>query len=86
MAEEKVGYVEKYFAKIGVAAIIVDSGSIEVGDTLHFVGHTTDFTQVINSMQVEHQPVQKAVSGESIGLKVDDRVRSGDLVYRVTGE
>ncbi|MFQ6104554.1 MAG: EF-Tu/IF-2/RF-3 family GTPase [Candidatus Glassbacteria bacterium] len=84
MAEEKVGIVEKYFAKIGVAAVTVTSGSIDLGDTLHFVGHTTDFTQVVDSMQVEHQSVQSAEVGQSIGLKVRERVRPHDEVFKVT--
>lgn len=83
MAEEKIGTVEKYFGKIGVAAITVTSGSIALGDTLHFIGHTTDFSQVVESMQIEHKPVEKALAGQSIGLRVRERVRPDDEVFKV---
>ena len=83
MAEEKVGVVEKYFSKISVAAVTVTSGSISVGDTLHFVGHTTDFTQVVESMQIEHEQVETATTGQSVGIIVKERVRPNDEVYKV---
>jgi len=82
MEEKEVGVVSDYFARIGVVAIEV-TGEINVGDTLHFTGHTTDFTQVVESMQVEHEQVMKAKKGDSIGIKVTDRVRKHDKVYRV---
>jgi len=82
MEEKEVGVVSDYFARIGVVAIEV-TGEIDVGDTLHFTGHTTDFTQVVESMQVEHEQVMKAKKGDSIGIKVTDRVRKHDKVYRV---
>ena len=53
MAEVLVGKVTDYFAKIGVAALIIENGELSLGDTIHFVGHTTDFEQKINSMQIE---------------------------------
>ena len=86
MAEEKIGEVVKYFAKPGVAAIQLSKGSLNIGDTIHIKGHTTDFEQQIQSMQIEHQYVQSAGTGQSIGIKVKDRVREGDTVYKVTAD
>lgn len=86
MSEEKVGVVEKFFAKINVAAVTLTSGAVEVGDMLHFTGHTTDFTQTIESMQIEHESVERAESGQSIGLRVKERVRSNDEVFKVVEE
>jgi putative protease len=83
MPEQTVGTVKDYFAKIGVAGIDV-SGSLKVGDTIHIKGHTTDFEQVVTSMQVEHEQVEEATRGDAIGIKVSERCRGGDTVYRVT--
>ncbi|HWQ28935.1 MAG TPA: EF-Tu/IF-2/RF-3 family GTPase [Dehalococcoidia bacterium] len=83
MPDEKVGVVNDYFARIGVAGVDL-VGSLRVGDTVRFRGHTTDFEQVVESMQIEHQQVQEAGPGDSVGIKVLDRVRPGDVVYRVT--
>ncbi len=86
MAEEKVGEVVKFFAKPSVAAVKVISGELNVGDTVKFTGFTTDFEVKIESMEVNNQKVEKAVSGDYIGLKVSDRVRPGDEVFKVTPE
>lgn len=83
MSEEKVGVVKDYFAKIGVAGIDI-TGKLKVGDTIHVKGHTTDFEQVVDSMQIEHDQVEEAKSGDSIGIKVGERCRDGDAVYKVT--
>ena len=83
MEQERIGHIIDYFAKIGVAAIDIDSGEIRVGDTLHFTGHTTDFTQEIESMQIEKEQVESASAGDSVGIKVKERVRDGDEVYKV---
>jgi translation elongation factor EF-1alpha len=84
MPEEEVGKISDYFKKIGVAAIEITKGSLAVGDTIHIKGHTTDFTQTLDSMQIEHQSVPTAKAGDSIGIKVKDVVRDGDIVYKVT--
>jgi putative protease len=86
MAEEKVGEVVKFFAKPSVAAVKVISGELNVGDTIKFTGFTTDFEVKIESMEVNNQKVEKAVAGDYIGLKVSDRVRPGDEVFKVTPE
>lgn len=83
MEDKKVGEIIKYFGKIGVAAIRLSEGSLKVGDTIHIVGHTTDITQTIDSMQIENKNVQEAGPGADIGIKVKDRVREHDVVYKV---
>jgi len=84
MAEVMIGKVTDYFAKIGVAALVINNGDLSLGDTIHFIGHTTDFEQTIASMQIEHQPVDFAKTGDAVGIKVKDRVRHGDKIYKVT--
>ena len=79
--EQEVGRVVGYFGKIGVAAI-EPTAAIAVGDTLHFKGHTTDFTTKVESMQIEGQQVEKAGAGDSVGIKVPEKARDGDLVYK----
>ncbi len=86
MAEEEVGVVEKYFAHPEVAAIKVTKGTISVGDTLHFKGHTTDFVQIVDSVEIEHEHVETAKVGDDIGIKVKERVRDHDAVYKVIEE
>jgi translation elongation factor EF-Tu-like GTPase len=83
MEEKKVGEIMKFFGKINVAAIKLSEGSLKVGDTIHIVGHTTDVTQTIDSMQIENKNVQEAGSGADIGIKVKDRVREHDVIYKV---
>jgi translation initiation factor IF-2 len=84
MGEEAIGKVMDYFGKIGVAGIQVTTGSLNVGDTIRIKGHTTDVTQVVESIQLEHQSVQKADAGQSVGIMVKERVRKGDGVWKVT--
>ncbi len=81
--EEKVGTVTGYYAKIGVAAIHLTEGDLRVGDQIRIRGHTTDFSQRVESLQVEHQSVQQAERGSEVALKVLDRVRSHDQVFRL---
>jgi putative protease len=84
MPEQKIGEVIKFFSKPSVAAIKVTEGVLTVGDRIKFKGHTTDFEDRVQSMQVDNQPVEKAEPGALIGIKVKDRVREKDLVYKVT--
>ncbi len=84
--EEKVGTVTDYYAKLGVAAIKLGDGALRVGDKIHIRGHTTDLTQTVESLQVEHRSVQQAERGHEVALKVSDRVRKHDVVLRVTGD
>lgn len=83
MEKVLVGHVVAYFAKIGVAAIEIDSGEIRVGDKLYFSGYTTDFEQKIESIQIDKESVSSAHSGDSVGIKVRERVRSRDEVYKI---
>lgn len=83
MEEKELGVVSDYFAHIGVVALEVTSGELVAGDTIHFKGHTTDFTQKIESIQIEHEQVEKAKAGDSVGVKVKERVRKHDKVYKV---
>jgi putative protease len=85
MEEKKVGEVIKFFGKISVAAIRLTEGSLKVGDQIHIVGHTTDVSQTVDSMQIENESVQEAGSGVDIGIKVGGRVREHDVVYKVVG-
>ena len=83
MSEVEVGHVVHYFGKISVAAVEITAGTVSVGNILHFKGETTDFRSEVVSMQVENAPVQEAKAGDSIGLKVPEKVRKGDKVYKV---
>ncbi|OGQ00967.1 MAG: translation elongation factor-like protein [Deltaproteobacteria bacterium RBG_19FT_COMBO_52_11] len=83
MPEQKVGEVMKFFAKPGVAAIKLTEGMLKVGDRIKFKGHTTDFEDQIQSLQIENQVVEKAEAGQLIGIKVKDRVREKDAVYKI---
>ena len=84
MSEElqEVGRVTHYFTKISVAIVELKS-LLSVGDHIYFKGPNTDFTQIVKSMQIEHQNITQAKAGQSIGLKVDDRVRESDRVYKI---
>jgi translation elongation factor EF-1alpha len=79
---KKIGKVSHFFTNIGVAVIEL-SGTLTVGDKILFQGSTTDFEQAVSSMQIEHKNVPSAQAGQSIGLKVANRVREGDAVYKV---
>ncbi len=83
MAEVELGKVTHYFSKIGVAAIEITSGSLSVGDTIHVKGHTTDFTQSVDSIQLDNQSVPSATVGQPVGIKVKDHARQHDVVYKV---
>lgn len=80
---EKVGEVFKYFRKPSVAAIKIDSGTIETGDKIRFKGEHTDFTQTIESMEIDGEDVEKVGPGDDVGIKVKERVRSNDEVLKV---
>ena len=82
MAEEEIGRVTDFYARPVVAGISL-SGPLKVGDTIHIVGHTTDMELVVESMQIDNANVEEAGAGDSVGIKVPDRARDGDSVYRV---
>lgn len=83
MPEEEIGRITHYFNKISVAAIEL-TGTLEVGDTIHVKGHTSDWTQNIDSMQIEHDSVEKAGPGDSVGIRVDAHAHEHDVVFKVT--
>ncbi len=82
--EEEVGFVEHWFGHISVAGIKVTNGSIKVGDTLHYKGHTTDFQEKVTTIQEEHKSVAEAKKGAEIGIKVAQHVREHDKVFKVS--
>lgn len=83
MEEVKVGEVVKFFAKPGVAAIVITDGVLTAGDTIHIKGHTSDFTQQVESMQINNQVVSEAKVGDDVGIKTVERARPGDIAYKV---
>ena len=86
MVEEKIGIVEHFFTNVGVAAIKITAGELKIGDSIHIVGAHTDFKQKIDSMQIDRNPVQIVKVGDEVGIKVKDRVREHDVVYKVPEE
>jgi len=86
MAEEiEVGKVSIFFAKPSVAAVEITSGTLTVGDSVRFKGATTNFDQRIESMEIDRKPVPNASAGQSVGIKVRERVRPHDKVYKLVG-
>jgi len=81
MEEKKIGEVMKFFGKINVAAIKLSEGSLKVGDTIHIVGHTTDVTQTVDSMQSREQKCPGGRPRSRYWNKVKDRMREHDVVY-----
>lgn len=82
MEGELVGKITHFFDKISVAVIEL-SGTLREGDKIRIKGSTTDFEQTVNSMQIEHETIEEANAGQSIGLKVSEKVRPGDEVFLV---
>jgi translation elongation factor EF-1alpha len=85
MKEEKIGVVSHYFSKIGVAAIVLE-GNLAVGDTIHIKGHTTDFSQKLESIQIENKNIEHAKKGDDVAIKVKEHAREHDAVYKVLEE
>jgi len=84
MPEDKVGRITHYFGKIGVAVVELTDGELKPGDVIHIKGHTSDITQTVESMQIEHQDVPVGARGQSVGMKVAGHVHEHDTVYKVT--
>ncbi len=82
MPEEVIGKVSDFFARPLVAGIEL-TGTLKVGDRVHIKGHTTDIELTVNSMQVDNANVSEAKTGASVGVKVSDRVRRGDSVWKI---
>ena len=83
MSEEIIGKVSDFFAHPVVAGIEL-TAVLKVGDKIHIKGHTTDLEMTVDSIQINNEQVTKAKPGDSIGVKVSERVRSGDLVYKIS--
>lgn len=84
MPEVKVGKVTHFFNHISVAGIDITEGELKVGDTIHIKGHTTDFTEKVESIQIESNNVEVVKVGDKIGIKTKERVREHDEVFVVT--
>ncbi len=83
MPEEEIGKISDFFAHPVVAGIEL-TGTLKVGDNIHIKGHTTDLELAVASMQIDNVNVNEAKAGDAVGIKVSDRVRRGDVVYKVT--
>jgi putative protease len=81
--EERVGVVTHYYTHLGVAVVELQVGVLREGNTVHIKGHTSDFTQKVDSIEMEHMHVSEARAGQSFGLKVKEHAREHDVVYRV---
>jgi translation initiation factor IF-2 len=79
---QEIGKIENYFSKIGVAVIHVTEGELLLNDSIIIQGSTTDLKMVVKSMQIDRKDVENVKSGEKVGLKVPERVRPGDLVFK----
>jgi len=82
MQEKEIGKISHYYGRLSVG-IIELSDTLKVGDTIHIKGHTSDFTQGVDSMQIEHANVQEAKAGDSVGIKVIQKVHPGEKVFQV---
>ena len=83
--EVQIGTVSIFFAKPCVAAVEIVSGTLTVGDTIRIKGATTNIEQKIESMEIDRKPVQSVVAGQSVGIKVKERVRPHDKVFKLVG-
>jgi len=82
MEKKEIGRVSHYFGKPQVAAIVL-TGGLKVGDKISFQGHTTDFELIVESIQIEHDSLEEANAGDNVGIKVPEKVREHDVVYKI---
>lgn len=82
MEEKEIGRITHYYGKLSVG-IAQLTDALKVGDTIHIKGHSSDFTQVVDSIQIEHANVSEAKAGDMVGLKVAQKVHEHDKVYKV---
>lgn len=80
--EKEIGEVTHYYSHLEVA-IVKFNRKVKVGETVHFKGHTSDFTETVNSIQFDHKDIDEAKSGQEVGIKVSEKVRQGDKVFEV---
>ena len=83
MKENYIGSISNYFSNISVAAFVIESWTLNTGDTVHIKGHTTNITESVTSIQMEHEGIETAKKGDDIGIKVSQKVRGGDKVFVV---
>ena len=81
--EERIGVVTHYYGHLSVATLRLESGTLRIGDMIHIRGHTTDFSQRVESLEVDHAPATEVGPNDDFGLKVDGHVREHDVVYKV---
>ena len=84
MTETRIGTVTHYYNHLHVAGVAITNGELHKGDVIHVKGHTSDFEQKVESMQIEHEPVEVARPGDQIGLSVIEHAREHDSVYMVS--
>ena len=84
MPEQEIGVVTHYFDHPHVAVVSITAGEIKLGDTLHFRGHTTEFAEPVDSMEMDHGAVERAGAGEEVAIRVVGRTRKQDKVFLVT--
>ena len=80
-AEDLIGEVVHYFPHVKAAVIKVEKGSVKIGDHIRVHGHTTDFEEKIQSMQIEHESVENVSKGQEVAIKVKKKTRRGDKVF-----
>ncbi|MDD5455351.1 MAG: hypothetical protein PHW62_07665 [Candidatus Ratteibacteria bacterium] len=83
MTEEQIGKITHFFPHIPAGVIELEK-EVKVGDTIHIKGHTTDLTQTVDSMQIDNKPVQAGKKGDDVAIKLKERVRINDEVFKVT--
>jgi len=84
-SERPIGTVTHYYTDLSVAIVRLDSGSLREGDTVRIKGHTSDFTQPVESMEIDHLRVDAAYPGQAVGLRVREHARENDVVYKIEG-
>jgi len=85
MSGTQIGQITHYFDHLNVAALTLTE-PLRVGDTIHILGHSTDFQQQVTSLQIEHQSVDEAKPGDDVGMKVIQKVHAQDKVFKLTDE
>jgi putative protease len=85
MSGTQIGLITHYFDHVNVAAVTLTE-PLRVGDTIHILGHSTDFQQKVTSLQIEHQAVNEAKPGDDVGMKVIQKVHAHDKVFKLTDE
>ena len=84
--EEKIGMIIHFFTNVNVAAVKITAGELKIGDTIHIVGAHTDIKQRIDSMEIDRNPVKMVKAGDDVGIKVNERAREHDIIYKIPEE